>query len=198
MIVVMGKANGKSEAQNARLDLEHELPAALEDGDKTAAETAVSGESVGTDAELQKLKAERDSLLDRLARAQAEFENVRRRAGKEQQESRDYAVSDAIKSLLPVMDSMERALQVKSDAAELRSGVELIYKQLQAALAKLSVNAIASKGEAFDPHYHEAIEMVETTDAPDHQVIEELQRGYKFKDRLLRPAMVKVAKNPGR
>ena len=112
---------------------------------------------------MQKLKAERDSLLDRLARAQAEFENARRRASKEQQEFRDYAVADAIKSLLPVMDSLERALQVKSDAAELRGGVELIYKQLQAALAKLSVNPIVSKGEAFDPRYHEAIEMVETT-----------------------------------
>jgi molecular chaperone GrpE len=76
--------------------------------------------------------------------------------------------------------------------------VELIHKQLLAALAKLSVNPIASKGQPFDPRYHEAIEMVETTDAPDHQVIEELQRGYRFKDRLLRPAMVKVAKNPGK
>ena len=158
----------------------------------------MSGEQSGADAELQKLKAERDSLLDRLARAQAEFENARRRAGKEQQESRDYAVADAIKSLLPVVDSLERALQVKSDAAEFRSGVELIYKQLQTALAKLSVNAIVSKGEAFDPHYHEAIEMLETTDAADHEVLEELQRGYKFKDRLLRPAMVKVARNPGK
>ncbi|MGA8645994.1 MAG: nucleotide exchange factor GrpE, partial [Candidatus Sulfotelmatobacter sp.] len=100
--------------------------------------------------------------------------------------------------LLPVMDSLERALQVKSDAAELRSGVELIYKQLQAALAKLSVNPIVSKGEAFDPRYHEAVEMVETREAPDHQVVEELQRGYKFKDRLLRPAMVKVASNHGK
>ena len=76
--------------------------------------------------------------------------------------------------------------------------MELIYKQLQAALAKLSVNPIASKGEPFDPRYHEAIEMVETSEAPDHQVIEELQRGYKFKDRLLRPAMVKVASNHGK
>jgi molecular chaperone GrpE len=124
------------------------------------------GNSLARSAELQKLKAERDSLLDRLARAQAEFENARRRAGKEQQEFRDYAVADAIKSLLPVVDSLERALQVKSDAAEFRSGVELIYKQLQTALAKLSVNPIVSKGEVFDPHYHEAIEMVETTDAP--------------------------------
>jgi molecular chaperone GrpE len=195
--VVMAKANGKSEAQNAGLDLDHEVPAG-DDGNDTVAEAAASRESSGAEAELQKLRAERDSLLDRLARAQAEFDNARKRGIKEQQESRDYAVADAIKSLLPVMDSMERALQVKSDAAELRSGVELIYKQLQAGLAKLSVNAIVSKGEPFDPHYHEAIEMVETSEAPDHQVIEELQRGYKFKDRLLRPAMVKVAKNPGR
>ena len=191
----MSKANGRSEADKTTLDLEHELPAA--DGAETAAETAANEASSGSEGELQKLKAERDSLLDRLARMQAEFENVRRRTVKEQQEFRDYAVADAIKSLLPVVDSLERALQVKSDAAELRGGVELISKQLQAALAKLSVNAIASKGELFDPRYHEAIEMVETSDVPDHEVIEELQRGYKFKDRLLRPAMVKVARNPG-
>ncbi len=194
--MVMSKTNGKSEA-NAGLDLEHELPAASDDRNETTAKT-VSGESTGAETELQKLKAERDSLLDRLARAQAEFENARRRSAKEQQESRDYAVADAIKSLLPVVDSLDLALRAKSDATELRSGVELIYKQLQAALGKLSVNAIVAKGEPFDPHYHEAIEMVETTNAPDHQVIEELQRGYKYKDRLLRPAMVKVAKNPGR
>jgi molecular chaperone GrpE len=191
----MAKVNGKSEAKNAGLDLDHELPPG--DGDETTVAEA-SGESSVSESELQKLKAERDTLLDRLARAQAEFDNARKRATKEQQEYRDYAVSDAVKSLLPVVDSLERALQVKSDAAELRSGVDLIYKQLQAALAKLSVNAIVSKGEAFDPRYHEAIEMVETTDAPDHQVVEELQRGYKFKDRLLRPAMVKVARNPGK
>jgi molecular chaperone GrpE len=193
----MGKVNGKSEAQNAALDLDHELPAGSGDGDESTAAMS-GGESSGVESELQRVKAERDSLLDRLARAQAEFENTRRRESKAQQESRDYAIADAIKSLLPVMDSLERALHVKSDAAELRSGVELIYKQLQAALGKLSVNPIVSKGEPFDPRYHEAIEMVETSDAPDHQVIEELQRGYKFKDRLLRPAMVKVAKNPGR
>jgi molecular chaperone GrpE len=193
----MSKVNGKSETKNAGLDLDHELPAGTGDGDETVVESG-SRESSSAESELQKLKAERDSLLDRLARAQAEFENARRRASKEQQEFRDYAVADAVKSLLPVVDSLERALQVKSDATELRAGVDLIYKQLLAALAKLSVNPITSKGEPFDPRYHEAIEMVETTEAPDHQVLEELQRGYKFKDRLLRPAMVKVAKNPGR
>lgn len=191
----MSKVNGKSEVKNAGLDLDHELPAG--NGEESSVVTGV-GESSDSESELQKLKAERDSLLDRLARAQAEFENARRRASKEQQEFRDFAVADAIKSLLPVVDSLERALQVKSDAAELHSGVELIYKQLQAALAKLSVNPIVSKGELFDPRYHEAIEMVDTSAAPDHQVMEELQRGYKFKDRLLRPAMVKVARNPGK
>jgi molecular chaperone GrpE len=145
---------------------------------------------------LQKLKAERDSLLDRLARAQAEFENARRRASKEQQDFRDYAAAESIKPLLPVLDSFERALQVKSEPGDFRSGVELIYKQLQYALARLGVTVIPAKGQPFDPHVHEAIEMVQTSDVPDHEVMEELQRGYKIKDRLLRPAMVKVAKNP--
>jgi molecular chaperone GrpE len=194
----MKKANGKSESEMAGLDLEHELPPA--DGDDRSSEAnstgVASGEASGPGPELQKLKAERDSLLDRLARAQAEFENARRRAAKEQQDFRDYAAADAIKSLLPVIDSFERALQVKSDPGDFRSGVELIYKQLQDALAKLGVRAVPAKGEPFDPHVHEAIEMVETSDAADHEVIEELQRGYKMKDRLLRPAMVKVAKNP--
>jgi molecular chaperone GrpE len=192
----MGKSNGKSEAE--ALDVERELPPA--DGDDKPGTTGQSSPVAGDspNAEFQKLKAERDSLYDRLARAQAEFDNARRRAAKEQQDFRDYATVDAIKALLPVIDSFERALQVKSEPSDFRSGVELIYKQLQDVLAKLGVRAIPTKGEPFDPHYHEAIEMVETSDAPDHQVMEELQRGYKFKDRLLRPAMVKVAKNPGK
>jgi len=190
----MAKVNGKSETRNAGLDVDHELPSG--DGDETTVAEA-SGEPSTPESELQKLKAERDELRDRLARAQAEFDNARKRTIKEQQEYREYAVADAVKSLLPAMDSLERALEVKSDAAELRSGVELIYKQLLGALSKLAVNPIVAKGEPFDPRLHEAIEMVETDEVPDHQVIEELQRGYKFKDRLLRPAMVKVAKNPG-
>jgi molecular chaperone GrpE len=194
----MKKANGKTESEMAGLDLEHELPPA--DGDENSSENADSGAAIGEvsvpASELQRLKAERDSLLDRLARAQAEFENARRRATKEQQDFRDYAAADAIKPLLPVLDSFERALLVKSEPGDFRSGVELIYKQLQDALGKIGVKAIPAKGEPFDPHVHEAIEMVETSDAPDHEVIEELQRGYKIKDRLLRPAMVRVAKNP--
>jgi len=187
----VAKMNGKTESEMPGLDLEHELPAA--DNDENPSDASRTEESALT--ELQKLKAERDSLLDRLARAQAEFDNARKRAAKEQQDFRDYAALDAIRPLLPVLDSFERALQTKSEAADFRGGIELIYKQLQDALAKLGVKAIAAKGSPFDPHQHEAIEMVETTAVPDHEVIEELQRGYKYKDRLLRPAMVKVAKN---
>jgi molecular chaperone GrpE len=193
----MRKSNGKSE--EAALDLEHELPAGEGDERSSGSAVGASGsadrEASEPEAELQKLRAERDSLFDRLARAQAEFKNARGRAAKEQQDFRDYATVDAVKLLLPTLDSFDRALQVKSEPADFRSGVELIYKQLQDALAKLGVRAIPAKGEPFDPHYHEAIEMVETTDVPDHEVVEELQRGYKLKDRLLRPAMVKVAKN---
>jgi len=205
----MGKTNGKSEGKTASrdatgLDLERELPAS-HDRNETSTQTQVSGAEPQVSAEispleleLQKVKAERDSLLDRLARAQAEFENSRKRAGKEQQEFRDYAAADAMRALLPVLDSFERALRAKSEAGDFRGGVELIFKQFQHALSKLGVREIPAKGEPFDPHYHEAIEVVDTADAPDHQVLEELQRGYKFRDRLLRPAMVKVARNPGK
>ena len=83
------------------------------------------------------------------------------------------------------------------DMGEFRTGVELIYKQLQDVLAKLGVQPIPAKGQQFDPHVHEAIEMVDTPDAADHEVLDEWQRGYKFKDRLIRPAMVRVARNSG-
>jgi molecular chaperone GrpE len=196
----MGKSNGKTETETRDLDVEHELPAG--DGDPASSNSpdasASSTEMPSAEGEVQKLKAERDTLLDRLARAQAEFENARRRAAKEQQDFRDFATVDAIKSLLPVIDSFERALQAKSEAGDFRTGVELIYKQLQDVLAKMGVRPIAAKGEQFDPHVHEAIEMVETPNAADHEVLDEWQRGYKFKDRLLRPAMVRVAKNPGK
>jgi molecular chaperone GrpE len=105
--------------------------------------------------------------------------------------------ADVIKTILPALDSFERALKASGDASEFRSGIELIYRQLQDALQKAGVQPIKAVGQAFDPKVHEAIEMVDTTDVPDHHVLDELQRGYKYKDRLLRPAMVRVARNGG-
>jgi len=191
----MARSNGQSEVSPEDLNTEHELPASDESEDNLPAAAAAAG-ATGETAELQKLRAEREMLVDRLARIQAEFDNARKRAVKEQQDYRDYALADALKGLLPTLDSFERALHVSAgEKSELRSGVELIHRQLLDALAKLGLRPIEAKGELFDPHLHEAIEMVDTPQVKDHQVLDELQRGYKLKDRLLRPAMVRVARN---
>jgi len=193
-------------------DLDHELPAA-ESGegpapssilersisDRSVSDRSGSGQlgEVGAASEIEKLKAERDALLDRLARLQAEFDNARKRAVREQQEFREFAAADVIKNFLPPLDSFERALKAGGDASDFRNGIELIYRQFQDALQKIGVQPIVAVGQTFDPRIHEAIEMVDTRDVPDHQVVDELQRGYKYKDRLLRPAMVRVARNSG-
>src|SRR5438132_13149084 len=147
----MVRTNGNSEFGSPELDAEHELPAA-EDSSTPEDESAPGAPFQATrDGELDKLKAERDTLLDRLARLQAEFENARKRSAREQQEFREYALADAVKELLPTLDSFERALQVgEAEKSEFRGGVELIYKQLQDALAKLGLRPIPAKGEPFD------------------------------------------------
>ena len=177
-------------------DIERELPPAEDDG---VAEEAGSGAPsiAGAQDELRRIKEERDLLFDRLARLQAEFENFRKRGQREQQDFRDYALTEAARSLLPVLDSLDLALKNSANQqSDLRAGVELTRKQLFDALAKLGLREIPAEGEPFDPQYHQAVEMVDTSEAPDHQVLHELQRGYKLKDRLLRPAMVRVARNP--
>jgi molecular chaperone GrpE len=177
--------NQKNAPQQPDLDSSHELPA-LESSAGNPAETS---------AGVEELRAERDVLLDRLARMQADFENTRKRSAREQQEYRDYALADTLRSLLPVLDSLDRALRAaEEDPQQLRLGFELIQKQLQDTLSKLGVSPIAAQGEAFDPHQHEAIEMVDGDDATGDRVVEELQRGYRLRDRLLRPAMVRVAR----
>jgi len=185
---MMAGKNGKADPDPQMLDAGHELPAAAPEG--TTAELAEQRE------ELERTRQERDALLDRLARLQAEFDNYRKRNAREQQDFRDYALVEAIKSLLPVVDSFDRALASPArDSDEFHSGIELINRQLHDALAKLGVQPIAAQGELFDPNLHEAVQMVETDEAEDHHVLDELQRGYKLKDRLLRPAMVRVATN---
>jgi molecular chaperone GrpE len=190
----MAKGNGKPEVN---LDLERELPAA-EDGEETGP-ISITGKAADDSAasETEKLRAERDALLDRLARLQAEFDNARKRAVREQQEFREYAAADVIKNILPTLDSFERALKAGGDSNsnDFRNGIELIYRQFQDALQKIGVQPIVSVGQPFDPRVHEAVEMVDTTEVPDHHVLDELQRGYKYRERLLRPAMVRVARN---
>lgn len=182
--------------------LEPELPAAdptdgfEEKSGETAGAQAVAADPRLAESELETLRGERDALLDRLARMQAEFDNYRKRAAKESADFRDYAVTDAARAILPVIDSFGLAIK-NADAhpEDFRKGVELIYKQMQDVLQKLNVQRVPAQGEPFDPRVHEAIEMVESNEVPDHHVLEELQPGYRIKDRLLRPAMVRVAKN---
>jgi molecular chaperone GrpE len=192
----MARRNGKTEIESQDLDLEHELPPAEEGPEEVAGRAGAAEDGAALRAEVEKLQAERNLLLDRMARLQAEFDNARKRAAREQQDYKDFALADAIKNLLPVVDSFDRALATNVDKTDdFRAGVELIRKQLQDALEKLGLRPIPSKGEPFDPRLHEAIEMVDTDAVPDHHVVDELQRGYKLKDRLLRPAMVRVARN---
>jgi molecular chaperone GrpE len=163
-------------------------------GSVAEAEAGSSAETVGR-TEVERLKAERDQLLDRLARVQAEFENARKRAERERAEYRDYAAGSVVEQFLPVLDNLELALKATGSAHQLRSGVSLIVKQMEEVLQKMQVNAIPTVGEAFDPRIHEAMGTVERDDVPDQHVAEEVRRGYKLRDRLLRPALVRVAHN---
>jgi molecular chaperone GrpE len=184
-------ASKKQNGEAAELDIDHELPSA-ETGDQNS-----SAGSSGLESEMEALRAEKASYLDRLARLQAEFDNFRKRSVKEQQDFRDYALAEALKSLLPILDSLDRALKTNAASVEdFRSGIELIDKQFHDSLARLGVEPIPAAGEVFDPNLHQAVQMVDTDEVEDHHVIDELQRGYRIKDRLLRPAMVRVANNP--
>ncbi|MFC6645209.1 nucleotide exchange factor GrpE [Granulicella cerasi] len=160
-------------------------------------EAPLEGEVIPMDAgaELEQARGERDALKDRLARLQAEFDNARKREVKERQDARDYAVQATVEPFLGVMDNFQLALKAQGSAEQLRVGVELILKQMEEALRNLNVQAVEAVGAEFDPRVHEALGSEERADVPDHQVIEEIRRGYKLRDKLLRPALVKIATN---
>jgi molecular chaperone GrpE len=172
------------------VDIDGDSPIRNESEPLLAAETA----SVPQE-EYERLKAERDQLFDRLVRLQAEFDNTRKREAKERADNRDYAVANAVEQFLPVLDNFQLALKSQGSAEQLRTGVELIVKQMEEALRGLNVQAVETVGAIFDPKVHEALDMVEREDLPDHQVFEEVRRGYKIRERLLRPALVRVASN---
>ena len=147
-------------------------------------------------ADYERLQGERDQLLDRLARLQAEFDNYRKREARERTEYREYALANAIEQFLPVLDNFHLALRSQGSFDQLRSGVDLIVRQMEEIVRSLGVQPVPTAEARFDPRVHEAIEMVERDDIPDQQVIDEVRRGYILRDRLLRPALVRVANNP--
>jgi molecular chaperone GrpE len=145
-------------------------------------------------AERDHLIEEKNDLMDRLLRRQAEFDNFRRRAERERADVLEYANTETVRSIVPILDDFERALKVEcSGNKEYVRGMELIHQRLSDALKKLGLEPISAKGLKFDPHIHHAVEMSQTDQVEDHTILEEYQRGYNFRGRLLRPAMVKVA-----
>jgi molecular chaperone GrpE len=146
-------------------------------------------------AQLARLKAEKDELMQTLVRRQADFENYRKRIEREREEEHRRGVGRLIGELLPMLDAFDRALKAHDDPAyeEYRKGLEIIYRQLWDTLAKHGVERIAAEGATFDPHFHQAVERVETPDYPDGAIVEVLQDGYVFHGRVLRPSIVRVA-----
>jgi molecular chaperone GrpE len=156
-----------------------------------------------TDGQLAAVTAERDQLLaekadmsDRLLRARAEFDNARRRIERERSDFLQFAAMDLVRDVLPVLDDFDRALKVETADRNYAKGVELIYQRLYESLKKMGLEPIESTGKPFDPNLHQAVERVETDEAKDQTVLGEFQKGYNFKGKLLRPAMVRVAVKP--
>src|ERR1700677_2734423 len=144
-------------------------------------------------AERDRLLEEKNELVELLRRRQAEFDNFRKRAEREKSEVLEFAHSDSVRAILPILDDFERALKTHTADTVYARGMELIYQHLADALKKLGLETITTKGQKFDPHVHHAVDMVETGDVEEQTILDEYQPGYNFRGRLLRPAMVKVA-----
>ena len=158
---------------------------------------ATQSEQPQSGSDLSELQKQRDDYYDRLLRKTAEFDNYRKRTDRERVQLSEAAAADLIEELLPLVDDMDRAL--KADAGDagvdaIRRGVELIHKQLLEILRKRGVKSIDSLGADFDPHYHMAVAHEPADGRREGEIVEEFRRGYMLGDRLLRPAMVKVAK----
>ncbi len=148
-------------------------------------------------AERDQARAELAEVQDRYLRNRAEFENFRRRSERDRSDFLQFAGMEVVREVLPILDDFERAQKSETSDANYRKGIDLIYQRFIDTLKKIGLEPIVIEpGTPFDPNLHQAVVRTETAEAPDHTIIEEFQRGYNFKGKLLRPAMVKVAVNP--
>lgn len=149
-----------------------------------------------TQREMEELKQEKDELYDRLLRVQAEYDNFKKRTQKEKESDRKYRSKDLVEELLPVLDNFERALQVEAtdETKGLIDGITMVYNQFQDALKSQGVEVIEAEGKEFDPNIHHAVMQADEDELDPNIVVEELQKGYMLKDKVVRPAMVKVNK----
>ncbi len=146
-------------------------------------------------SEMAELQAKLDETTNRMLRVQADFDNYRRRSKTEKEVAEKYKAQSLITELLPALDNFERAMAVEvesEDAKSLMQGMEMVYRQLNDALSKEGLEEIKAEGEQFDPHFHQAVMQVQEEGYESNQVVEQFQKGYKLKDRVIRPAMVKV------
>ena len=166
-----------------------------EDAPGAPAEETAGAELSDLEKELDALKKEKEDIYERLLRKQADFENFRKRTEKDKREYQVYAITEFLLDLLPILDNFERALAHPDDQGgpDYRKGVELIYRQFRDLMEKKGLRSIETTGQPFDPNYHEAILREERNDLPENTILAELQKGYFLKDKLLRPAMVKVS-----
>jgi molecular chaperone GrpE len=196
------KGNGKDEEEIYIKVIDDEDPYSDTVSDDETSLVVADPPATAQIAELEKQllesRREKDDIHDRLLRKHADFENFRKRAEKEKREYQMFALSDFVYELLAILDNFERALSHADDQAgsDYQKGVELIYRQLKDALEKKGLRAIDSVGRPFDPNFHEAITREERDDLPENTVLEEFQKGYFFREKLLRPAMVKVSYKP--
>ena len=158
--------------------------------------TTLEGQLAAVTADRDRLAAEKADLADRLLRARAEFDNARRRAERERSEFLQFASMDLVREILPVLDDFERALKAETADRDYAKGVELIYQRLYESLKRMGLEPIETEGKQFDPNQHEAVLRVQTEEAEDQAILGELQRGYNFRGKLLRPAWVRVAVRP--
>ncbi len=154
------------------------------------------GQIAALTAERDQLAAEKAELQDRMLRRQADFENFRRRTERERSDFVQYAAMESVGAMLPILDDFERALKHENSCPDYVKGVEMIYQRLFDALKKMGLEPIETAGRKFDPTLHQALDKTETEEAEDQSILQEYQRGYNFKGKLLRPSLVKVAVRP--
>ena len=165
------------------------------EGDLVPAETP-ENRLLDLTAERDQLLAEKTDLQDRLLRQRAEFDNYRRRADRERSDYLQYAAIDLVREILPVLDDFERGLKHETTDQDYAKGMELIYQRLAEILKRMGLEPVETGGRQFDPNLHQAVQRVESEDAEDQSILDEFQKGYNFRGKLLRPAMVKVAVKP--
>lgn len=191
----MDQTKQELKEEKIEVEVEDEL---LEEVEEVEVEVEQVEEVILTEEQvkIEALETDVKELNDRLIRVQADYDNFRRRTKQEKEAAAKYKAQNLIEEIIPAVDNFDRALGVKAESEEAKAilqGMDMVYRQLADALKNEGLEVIESVGQSFDPHFHQAVIQVETDEFESNQVVEELQKGYKLRDRVLRPAMVKVS-----